>query len=114
MGGQEHRYAASLQGLNQGPNLIACFNIQPCGGLIQDHNLRIVYQGDRNAQAPLHTAAEGLNDTIRAITEVDSSQTGRDVSRSFFRFQTINSTKEIKIFGTAQAAVEQILLGRNP
>ena len=64
------------QSPDQRPHLPDAGDVQPVGGLVQDHQLRIVEQSGGDAQPLLHAGGEALNPLVHGAAETDLIEQG--------------------------------------
>jgi hypothetical protein len=74
MGGEQNRQPLLLEVADQAPQIMTGLHIQARGGLIEDQQLRPVNQGDRQAEATLHTTAEGFGPAAGSIPQTHQFQ----------------------------------------
>ena len=48
--GEDHRDPTMVDFFDQGPKVAACLGIQTGGGLVQNHQLRVVHQAGRDGE----------------------------------------------------------------
>jgi hypothetical protein len=64
MGGKEQRFPLGDQAAQALPDKVPGLWVKACCGLVKEYQIRIVYQGARQGQTPLHATGQGLDTRI--------------------------------------------------
>jgi hypothetical protein len=109
VGGEKHRAALAVEVLDHGPGLAAAERVKTGGGLVQDHQLRVVAEGDRDLKPVLLASRELLSATVGGLSEVDQRQQRRRVG-----LPAVEVGEQPQGLGAGEVVVESALLKLNP
>src|ERR1700687_767368 len=108
--GVDEGFAALLQGLEIVKNGIAALRIDTDRRLIEQKNLRIVQQGRRQIQTPLHASAERFHFVAGAIRESHQVQDVVDCLFCFRAGERVKRRKKSQIVAGGELVVKRHVL----
>ena len=114
MGGHEHGDAACAQGVDERPELLAHLRIEPDGGLVEQHQARLMDEPARDEQAPAHATGELAHDGLRARHEVGDLQGTLYGGWAFGGWHTVEARKDREDLPAGELDVEVVELGHDP
>jgi hypothetical protein len=109
----DDRPAVGTQRLDTLEDRVAGLRVHTHRRLIQQDELRLVNQGRRQVQPPLHTARVGERAIAGAIFELDELQGRPHASREHRTGQAVQAPEELEVLAAGQLVVHGQALGRN-
>ena len=87
--------------------------IEPGGGLVEDHQLRVVDQGPGDGQPALHASGERVDQGFRPVRELGEFEQLGGTSADVGTVHVVIAPEHVEVLGDRQLQVEVVLLGHH-
>ena len=108
--GEQQGGAGAAQAFQHVVDLLAALRVHTDGGLVQQHELRLVQHAAGEVQPALHAAGELLHHAGRALGEPGPLQRPRCTFVQFLPLEPVHAPERLQVLARIQQRVERVLL----
>ena len=108
--GQDQRLAAPGQLLEAIPDQVARLRIKPGRRLVEKNNVRVIHQGSRQGQSPLHPAGKRLDARLFLASQASKIKQIRNPRTNHSVRQAEIATEDQQVFGHRKVGIDIVEL----